>query len=138
MRRGTKTIDLGEGTNRLVIVHKQYGRRMSSIIALSRVQSKQKITHLFSYFVQMPLINVSAKPSLKSRDQKLSTRNMPRRQQCRSSPDSFWDHASVRLPGVLQTNVGHSNFLCVIKKNSYHLTQLHLSRHIGKFAGRTC
>ena len=23
---------------------------------------------------------------------------------------SFWDHASVRLPGVLQTNVGHSNF----------------------------
>ena len=27
------------------------------------------------------------------------------------------DHASVRLPGVLQTNVGHSNFRCVIKKN---------------------
>ena len=27
---------------------------------------------------------------------------------------SFWDHASVRLPGVLQTNVGHSNFRCVI------------------------
>ena len=24
------------------------------------------------------------------------------------------DHASVRLPGVLQTNVGHSTFRCVI------------------------
>ena len=32
------------------------------------------------------------------------------------------DHASVRLPGVLHTNVGHSNFRCVIFKKSYHLT----------------
>ena len=30
MRRRTKRIDLGEGSNRLVIAHKQYGRTMSS------------------------------------------------------------------------------------------------------------
>ena len=28
----------------------------------------------------------------------------------------IWDHASVRLPGVLQTNVGHSNFRCYFLK----------------------
>ena len=28
----------------------------------------------------------------------------------------IWDHASVRLPGVLQTNVWHSNFRYVIYK----------------------
>ena len=35
----------------------------------------------------------------------------------------FRDHASVRLPGVLQTNEGHSNFRCVIfKKSSSDIT----------------
>ena len=28
----------------------------------------------------------------------------------------IWDHASVGLPSVLQTNVVHRNFRCVIKK----------------------
>ena len=32
------------------------------------------------------------------------------------------DHASVRLSGVLHTNVGHSNFRCVIKKKSTDMT----------------
>ena len=34
----------------------------------------------------------------------------------------IWDHASVRLPGVLHMNVGHTNLRCVIFKKSYHLT----------------
>ena len=29
--------------------------------------------------------------------------------------DYFRDHASVTLPGVLQTNVGHSNFTLLIE-----------------------
>ena len=33
------------------------------------------------------------------------------------------DHASVRLPGVLHTNVGHSKFgYSTVLKNSYDLT----------------
>ena len=59
------------------------------IIALSCVQNKQKSTHLISYFIQMPLINLCAKPCLKSHDRKLSARDMPRRWRGRSGPDSF-------------------------------------------------
>ena len=58
-------------------------------IASSRVQSKHKNTHLISYFVQIPLTNLYAKPCLKSRDRKLSARNMPHRRRGRSGPDSF-------------------------------------------------
>ena len=31
----------------------------------------------------------------------------------------MWGHASVRLPGVLQTNVGHSNFRYVLLKKNH-------------------
>ena len=40
--------------------------------------------------------------------------------QCHGHDDK-WDNVSVRLPGVLHTNVGHSNFMRNLKK-SYHLT----------------
>ena len=48
---------------------------------------------------------------------------------------SIWDQTSVTLPGVLQTNVGHTNFIYVQFSKNYFRSQILfaslLVEHVG-------